>query len=144
MRCYGNVLHSNERLQISTVADRLLMFATCGRISWKASTLATCPASLAFLYLIILMIYEVIPCVPRGNAVDLYSGGYQFESRTEHQKSFDEISCAVLSSLSRQTTRQCLTTLMLLSKSPVTHFECFPILDAFVKCDVGTAMYKGP
>jgi hypothetical protein len=32
MRCYGNVLHSNEHLQISTVADRLSMFTMCGRI----------------------------------------------------------------------------------------------------------------
>jgi hypothetical protein len=28
----GMLLHSNEHLQISTVADRLPMFATCGRI----------------------------------------------------------------------------------------------------------------
>jgi hypothetical protein len=34
----GMLLHSNEHLQISTVADRLSMFATCGRIPWKAPT----------------------------------------------------------------------------------------------------------
>jgi hypothetical protein len=34
----GMLLHSNEHLQISTVADRLSMFATCGRIPWKALT----------------------------------------------------------------------------------------------------------
>jgi hypothetical protein len=34
----GMLLHSNEHLQISTVAERLLMFATCGRIPWKASS----------------------------------------------------------------------------------------------------------
>jgi hypothetical protein len=32
----GMLLHSNEHLQISTVADRLSMFATCGRIPWEA------------------------------------------------------------------------------------------------------------
>jgi hypothetical protein len=30
--------HSNEHLQISTVADRLSMFATCARTPWKAHT----------------------------------------------------------------------------------------------------------
>jgi hypothetical protein len=30
--------HSNEHLQISTVEDRLSMFATCGRIAWEAPT----------------------------------------------------------------------------------------------------------
>jgi hypothetical protein len=34
----GKLLHSNEHLQISTVADRLSTFATCGRIPWKAPT----------------------------------------------------------------------------------------------------------
>jgi hypothetical protein len=34
----GTLLHSNEHLQISTVADRLSMFATCGSIPWKAPT----------------------------------------------------------------------------------------------------------
>jgi hypothetical protein len=34
----GMLLHSNEHLQISTVADRLSMFATCGRIPRKAPT----------------------------------------------------------------------------------------------------------
>jgi hypothetical protein len=34
----GMLLHSNEHPQISTVADRLSMFATCGRIPWKATT----------------------------------------------------------------------------------------------------------
>jgi hypothetical protein len=33
------LLHSNEHLQISTVADRLSMFITCGRIPWKAPTI---------------------------------------------------------------------------------------------------------
>jgi hypothetical protein len=28
----GILLHSNEHLQISVVADRLLIFATCGRL----------------------------------------------------------------------------------------------------------------
>jgi hypothetical protein len=35
----GMLLHRNEHLQISTVADRLSMFATCGRIPWKAHTI---------------------------------------------------------------------------------------------------------
>jgi hypothetical protein len=34
----GMLLHSNKHLQISTVADRLSMFATCGRIPWEAPT----------------------------------------------------------------------------------------------------------
>jgi hypothetical protein len=34
----GTLLHSNEHLQISTVADRLSMIATCGRIPWEALT----------------------------------------------------------------------------------------------------------
>jgi hypothetical protein len=39
----GMLLHSNEHLQISTVADRLSMFATCGRIPWKVPTvIANC------------------------------------------------------------------------------------------------------
>jgi hypothetical protein len=33
------LLHSNGHLQVSTVADRLSMFATCGRIPWEAPTL---------------------------------------------------------------------------------------------------------
>jgi hypothetical protein len=33
------LLHSNGHLQISTVASRLSMFATCGRIPWQAPTL---------------------------------------------------------------------------------------------------------
>jgi hypothetical protein len=32
------LLHSNEHLHISTVADWLSMFATCGGIPWKAPT----------------------------------------------------------------------------------------------------------
>jgi hypothetical protein len=32
------LLHSSEHLQISTVADRLSKFATCGRIPWEAPT----------------------------------------------------------------------------------------------------------
>jgi hypothetical protein len=31
----GMLLHSNVHLQISTVADRLSMFATCGKILWN-------------------------------------------------------------------------------------------------------------
>jgi hypothetical protein len=38
----GMLLHSNEHLQISTVADRLSMLATCGRIPWKAPTCSLC------------------------------------------------------------------------------------------------------
>jgi hypothetical protein len=34
----GMLLHSNEYLQISTIVDRLSMFATWGRIPWKAPT----------------------------------------------------------------------------------------------------------
>jgi hypothetical protein len=34
------LLHNSEHLQISTVADRLSMFTTCGRIPWKAPTYA--------------------------------------------------------------------------------------------------------
>jgi hypothetical protein len=34
----GMLWHSNEHLQISTVSDRLSMFATCGIIPWKAPT----------------------------------------------------------------------------------------------------------
>jgi hypothetical protein len=34
----GMLLHSNEQLQIRTVADLLSMFATCGKIPWKAPT----------------------------------------------------------------------------------------------------------
>jgi hypothetical protein len=34
----GMLLHNNEHLQISTVADRLSMFVTCGRIPWGAPT----------------------------------------------------------------------------------------------------------
>jgi hypothetical protein len=34
----GMLLHSNDHLQISTVAYRLLMFVTCGKIPWKAPT----------------------------------------------------------------------------------------------------------
>jgi hypothetical protein len=34
----GMLLHSNEHLETSTVADRLSMFATCRRILWKAPT----------------------------------------------------------------------------------------------------------
>jgi hypothetical protein len=34
----GMLLNSNEHLQVSTVADRLSMFATCGRIPWEAPT----------------------------------------------------------------------------------------------------------
>jgi hypothetical protein len=34
----GTLLQSNEHLQISTAADQLLMFATCGRILWEALT----------------------------------------------------------------------------------------------------------
>jgi hypothetical protein len=37
----GMLLHSNGRLQISTVADRLSMFVTCGRIPWMAPTVCT-------------------------------------------------------------------------------------------------------
>jgi hypothetical protein len=37
----GMLLHSNEHLQISIVVNRLSMFATCGRISWKAASLST-------------------------------------------------------------------------------------------------------
>jgi hypothetical protein len=37
----GMLLHSNEHFQISTVADRLSMFATCGRIPWEAPTPST-------------------------------------------------------------------------------------------------------
>jgi hypothetical protein len=36
----GMLLYSNEHLQISAVADRLSMFATCGRILWDATTVA--------------------------------------------------------------------------------------------------------
>jgi hypothetical protein len=35
----GMLLHSNEHLQISTVADRLSMLSTCGKIPWEAPTL---------------------------------------------------------------------------------------------------------
>jgi hypothetical protein len=34
----GMLLHSNEHLQISTVADQLSMIVTCGLIPWKAPT----------------------------------------------------------------------------------------------------------
>jgi hypothetical protein len=34
----GMLLHSNEHLQISSIADRLSMFATCGRNPWEAPT----------------------------------------------------------------------------------------------------------
>jgi hypothetical protein len=34
----GMFLHRNGHFQISTVADRLSMFATCGRIPWEAPT----------------------------------------------------------------------------------------------------------
>jgi hypothetical protein len=37
----GMLLHGNEHLQISTVANRLSMFATCGRIPWEAPTLSS-------------------------------------------------------------------------------------------------------
>jgi hypothetical protein len=37
----GMLLHSNGHLQISTVAELLSMFATCGRIPWKARTCYT-------------------------------------------------------------------------------------------------------
>jgi hypothetical protein len=40
MQSVGMLLHSNGHLQISTVADWLSMFATCGRIPWKALTIA--------------------------------------------------------------------------------------------------------
>jgi hypothetical protein len=36
----GMLLHSNEHLQISTVEDRLSMFAACERIPWEAPTIA--------------------------------------------------------------------------------------------------------
>jgi hypothetical protein len=35
----GLLLHSNEHLQISTVAERLSMFTTCGRIPWEVPTI---------------------------------------------------------------------------------------------------------
>jgi hypothetical protein len=37
----GILLHSNVQLQTSIVADRLSMFATCGRVPWKAPTKLT-------------------------------------------------------------------------------------------------------
>jgi hypothetical protein len=35
-------VHSNEHLQISTVADQLSMFTACGRIPWESPTVVFC------------------------------------------------------------------------------------------------------
>jgi hypothetical protein len=42
----GMLLHSNGHFLISTVADRLSMFAICGRLPWKAPTDAKDPTLL--------------------------------------------------------------------------------------------------
>jgi hypothetical protein len=69
----GMLLHSNEHSQTSTVADRLAMFATCGRIPWKAPTV----------HLMMEHIRDANHDGPSYNT--LCAGNTQFESQSGHR-----------------------------------------------------------